>query len=380
MRPVGVISGYYPVHGPGRQAIGQGLRAGDHCATLARYPVHRAGHPVTGAAGRNVSAIRGGAVTLSAAADEFLSAPRMSNPNTRRAYAGAIDRTIAVLGPGRLLTDVSDDEVGAAAVQLWGGRAEATWNRNRAAIGSWLTWCQTRKRWPAPSVPADCERRREHPGQARAVPKAAIERLLTRRDIPLREKTLWRMLYETAARTSEILALNVEDLDLENRRAPIRSKGGAREEVWWGTGTARLLPRLLRLPDGTSRASGPCSCPGANPSPPGGPDRVTSARTPAGPGSATTGAAPCSATTRSPPAAAGNSTSSATAPRLISATRKSRCSSSWPRPGTSRPAPPCATSGPAARPSPRSLNSSTRSEGGENEGRLGASVAKIIGQ
>jgi len=257
MKPAGVISGYYPVHGPGRQAIGQGLRVGDHCATLARYPVHRAGHPVTGAAGRNVSAIRGGAVTLSAAADEFLSAPRMSNPNTRRAYAGAIDRTIAVLGPGRLLTDVSDDEVGAAAVQLWGGRAEATWNRNRAAIGSWLTWCQARKRWPAPSVPADCERRREHPGQARAVPKAAIERLLTRRDIPLREKTLWRMLYETAARTSEILALNVEDLDLENRRAPIRSKGGAKEEVWWGTGTARLLPRLLRLPDGTSRASGP---------------------------------------------------------------------------------------------------------------------------
>jgi integrase len=212
---------------------------------------------VTGAAGRKVTAIHGGAITLTAAADAFLSTPRMSNPNTRRAYAGAIDRAIAVLGPGRLLAGVSDDEVGTVAGQLWGGRAEATWNRNRAAISSWLTWCQTRKRWPAPSVPADCERRREHPGQARAVPKAAIERLLTRRDLPLREKTLWRMLYETAARTSEILALNVEDLDLDNRKAPIRSKGGAKEQVYWGTGTARLLPRLLRLPDGTSRTSGP---------------------------------------------------------------------------------------------------------------------------
>jgi integrase len=210
---------------------------------------------VTGAAGRKVSAIHGGAITLTAAADAFLSTPRMSNPNTRRAYAGAIDQAIAVLGPGRLLTDVSDHEVGTVAGQLWGGRAEATWNRNRAAISSWLTWCQTRKHWPAPSVPADCERRREHPGQT--VPKAAIERLLTRRDIPLRGKTLWRMLYETAARTSEILALNVEDLDLENRKAPIRSKGGAKEEVYWGTGTAHLLPRLLRLPGGTSRTSGP---------------------------------------------------------------------------------------------------------------------------
>jgi integrase len=31
----------------------------------------------------------------------------------------------------------------------------------------------------------------------------------------LRERTLWRMLYETAARAVEVLALNVEDLDLE---------------------------------------------------------------------------------------------------------------------------------------------------------------------
>ena len=119
---------------------------------------------MTGAAGRKVSAIHGGPITVTAVVDAFLSTPRMSNPNTRRAYGGAIDRAIAVLGPGRLLTDVSDDEVGTVAGQLWGGGAEATWNRNRAAISSWLTWCQTRKRWPAPSVPADFERRREHPG------------------------------------------------------------------------------------------------------------------------------------------------------------------------------------------------------------------------
>ena len=60
------------------------------------------------------------------------------------------------------------------------------------------------------------------------------------------------MLYETAARASEILALNVEDLDLEQRRAAVRSKGGDTEFVYWDTGTAHLLPRLLRLPDGTS--------------------------------------------------------------------------------------------------------------------------------
>jgi integrase len=65
------------------------------------------------------------------------------------------------------------------------------------------------------------------------------------------------MLYETAARASEILALNVEDLDLEQRRAPVRFKGRDTDFVYWDTGAAHLLPRLLRLPDGTSRTSGP---------------------------------------------------------------------------------------------------------------------------
>jgi integrase len=32
------------------------------------------------------------------------------------------------------------------------------------------------------------------------------------------EKTLWRMLYETAARAGESLALNIEDLDLDAHR------------------------------------------------------------------------------------------------------------------------------------------------------------------
>ncbi|MEU6743742.1 tyrosine-type recombinase/integrase [Streptosporangium sandarakinum] len=81
-----------------------------------------------------------------------------------------------------------------------------------------------------------------------------MHRLLSRRDLPLREKTLWRMLYETAARAAEILALNVEDLDLEHRRAPVRSKGGAIEWAYWDSGTAHLLLRLL---DGSTRTHGP---------------------------------------------------------------------------------------------------------------------------
>jgi len=73
-------------------------------------------------------------------------------------------------------------------------------------VSSWLTWC-AKNRWTAPTLPPVLERRPERIDHTKALPRAAIERQLSRRDVPLREKTLWRMLYETAARTSEILAL-----------------------------------------------------------------------------------------------------------------------------------------------------------------------------
>jgi integrase len=96
------------------------------------------------------------------------------------------------------------------------------------------------------------KRRRPRPDRARALSRAEVEQLLTREDISLRERTFWRMLYETAARSAEVPALNVEDLDLPNRRAKVRRKGGTIDVIVWQTGTARLLPRLLK-----GRKSGP---------------------------------------------------------------------------------------------------------------------------
>lgn len=177
-------------------------------------------------AARKVTAICGAAITLADAADEFLATRRVANPHTHRAYASAIDRTIAAVGGrDRLLADVADAEIGDALTRLWDECTPATWNRNRAAVSSWLSWCTSKKRWTAPSVPADAERRRENVDHTKAVPKTKLERLLSRRDIPLRDKTLYRMLYETAARAAEILSLNVEDLDLENRVRPGGSSG-----------------------------------------------------------------------------------------------------------------------------------------------------------
>ena len=88
-----------------------------------------------------VAALRGGHVTLATAADAYLSTPRTANPNTHRAYALAIDRTIDRLGRTRPLAEIAEEEIGTALTALWGTCAPATWNRNRAAIASWLAWC-----------------------------------------------------------------------------------------------------------------------------------------------------------------------------------------------------------------------------------------------
>jgi integrase len=51
------------------------------------------------------------------------------------------------------------------------------------------------------------------------------------------------MLHETAARAEEVLSLDLDELDLRNRRAKVRRKGGAATIVVWRTQTARLPPR-----------------------------------------------------------------------------------------------------------------------------------------
>jgi integrase len=189
--------------------------------------------------------------TVRSGVDRFLSSARCRNPNTRRAYEGALDRLAEHVGADRRLAELDGGEVLDALNALWGGAAASTWNQRRAAVASWLAWC-AKNGHLVPTMPDAAERRPETADETRAIDRAAIERLLTRRDVPLREKTLWRMLYETAARASEVLALDIADLDLDARRAAIVSKGGATEYVYWATGTAHLLPRLLR-----GRSAGP---------------------------------------------------------------------------------------------------------------------------
>ncbi|MFI0469674.1 tyrosine-type recombinase/integrase [Saccharopolyspora sp. 5N102] len=182
----------------------------------------------------------------------------LGNPNTIRGYSTAVGKTADRLGERRPLTAVADDEIGEALEALWGRAAVGTWNARRAAVGSWLSWC--RERGQAPAVPGWTKRLATPDSETPVRSRLAIDRLVARREVAIREKTFYRMLYETAARADEVLGLNIEDLDLAGRRAPVKAKGARAktrrrgqtredvvlETVYWDAGTARLLPRLLK--------------------------------------------------------------------------------------------------------------------------------------
>jgi integrase len=117
-------------------------------------------------------------------------------------------------------------------------------HRQVATVRSFLAFCR-RRRWLIDDLSVDLERRPEPADRTKAIPLSELERLWRREDVGVREKALWRLLYEPAARASEALAINVEDLDLDNKRVRVRSKGGDTDWLHFQTGAARLLPRLI---------------------------------------------------------------------------------------------------------------------------------------
>jgi integrase/recombinase XerD len=126
----------------------------------------------------------------------------------------------------------------------FGDSAPATRVRHLSTLRSAIAWWHEPAGWIAGDPTASWVRPKVTVDTTRALTRNQVTSLW-RLDVGLREKTLWRLLYETAARTEEILTLDVHDLDQPNKRARVVSKGGKTEWVFWQTGAAMLLPRLL---------------------------------------------------------------------------------------------------------------------------------------
>jgi len=175
--------------------------------------------------------------TLGAAVAAFLARDDLGRA-TRRSYGQTFTRLRRALGDSLPLDELTADRVASVCATAWGSAAAKTWNRHRAALRSFAVWSSL------PGLADGLERRVETAAVASPVPAAS---LLDSPALPLRERALWRLLLESSATVTTVLALNVEDLDLEDRRA--RSGG---RWVTWRSGAARLLPDLV-----AGRTSGP---------------------------------------------------------------------------------------------------------------------------
>ncbi len=187
---------------------------------------------------------------LAEAVDAFFAQPDLA-ASSRRSYAQTLGRLQHAAGVQRPLDRLGARELERAAVEAWAATTPATWNRHVATLRSFSGYC-SRRGWLDAPIAGGLERRREPADRTKAIPYPQLDRLWRRDDVAVREKALWRLLYETAARAQEVLSLNVEDVDLENKRARVRSKGGDIDWLHLQSGSARLLPRQI-----AGRARGP---------------------------------------------------------------------------------------------------------------------------
>src|SRR5208282_275904 len=207
---------------------------------------------------------------------------------TRSSYAGTLARLVSRAG-GRGTASLLPEDY-AAVMGRWDGAAAATWNRHLSALTSFTAWAG-RQEILTTNPGRRLERRKPARRGDRSIPRARLDKLLTDDRHGLRERVLWRMLYETAARAGELLSLNIEDLNLEFRRGRVTSKGGAIEYVHWAPAPPASCPGCC-----ADAPQGRCSSlPGARPCPVRGPlPRRTSARRPDAVGCPTRASSTCS--------------------------------------------------------------------------------------
>ena len=173
------------------------------------------------------------APTLAGAAREFLARADLG-PATVRSYGQTMQRLRRSLGDELPLSALTADQVERVFTTAWSGAAARTWNRHRAAIRSFGAWAAL------PGLDAGLARRDDATPPVPAIPPALLDRLWNTPEFPLRERVLWLLLHESGAPVRAVLALDVEHLALDDRRARVRG-------VWvsWRARTARLLPELV---------------------------------------------------------------------------------------------------------------------------------------
>ena len=180
---------------------------------------------------------------------EHLSVERGLSANTLAAYRRDLARYRVFLDTrGRSdLGDVDRSDVGAFLASLQGGAASsaartmsAVRGLHRFALAEGWVGADVTDDVPPPQVPLRLPK---------ALPLDDVERLLAATEIDeplaLRDRALLEFLYSTGARVSEAVALDVDDVDREDRTVILDGKGGKQRLVPVGSYACRAIDGYL---------------------------------------------------------------------------------------------------------------------------------------
>lgn len=219
------------------------------------------------------AALPSGLAEAADAFERYLRLERNRSPHTVRAYLGDVVGYLdhlARLG-GRRPTDID-----LATLRSWlalvrrRGASQATVARRAAALRAFTAWARRSGRHP------------EDPGQLLVSPKGRrtlpavlrvdeAERLMTAdgvgqaEPIALRDRAVVELLYATGIRVSELVGLDVDDLDRTRRVLRVLGKGSKERTVPYGLAADRAVERWLRAgrPQLVRSGSGPALLLGA---------------------------------------------------------------------------------------------------------------------
>ena len=143
-------------------------------------------------------------ITLGAAVEAFFADKDLAR-NSRRTYHQTLDALVDDHPPDLPVVKLTPAKVRRTIEGRWGEAAPSTWNSRMTALQSFVRYCD-RNGWIKRDPLKGIERKREPRDETKAIAYDDFDKLWTRSDVGLRDKTLWRMLYETAARANELLA------------------------------------------------------------------------------------------------------------------------------------------------------------------------------
>ncbi|HKX67177.1 MAG TPA: tyrosine recombinase XerC [Intrasporangium sp.] len=200
----------------------------------------------------------GADVTDSAVLADFerhLRSERGRSDHTTRAYVSDV-RQLLSFAVGRGVGDLG--ELGLADLRSWlgeqadGGAARSTIARHAAAARTFLRWAARTGR-----IDSDPSLRLAAPRRSRSLPgvlkqgeaSAMLDVAATRADdsdpIHVRDQAMLELLYASGIRVGELVALDVDDLDLDQRVARVMGKGAKERMVPFGVPAARALAGWL---------------------------------------------------------------------------------------------------------------------------------------